>query len=118
MADHTHKAESATDNPITFDAAAAKFEYSNDEWALANLPKVRIASVMLQRNDVELADTIGQMAKAGIVPDMLDGMIATRDHLKAIVELIDVALARSFVVLDRLGNSPDCPPPDQPMSVQ
>lgn len=113
MADHTHKADSAHGNPIKFEAIDAKFDYTNDDWAIANLPKVRIATLLLQRDDAALTDTIGKMAKSGIVPEMLEGMCDTRDHLKAIVELLDVALARSFTILDRLGYSPDLPPPDQ-----
>lgn len=118
MADHSLGGTGITDNTMTFSAIDAKFERTNEEWALANLPKVRIASCLLQRNDVELTETISQMVNGGIVPDMLDGMVATRDHLKALVEMINVALTRSFVVLDRLGFSPDCPPPDQEIVLQ
>ena len=118
MDDQVIEGGTVTDNTVKFDAIDARFEYGNEEWALANLPKIRIASHMLQRNDIELADSISKMVTGGIVPDTLDGLIATRDHMKALAEMIDVALTRSFVVLDRLGFSPDCPPPDKEIVLQ
>lgn len=95
---------------MTFPAVDAEFSWGNDEWALAHLPKVRIASLLLQRDDTALAATIGEMAKAGIVPEMLDGICVTKDHIEALVKMLDAALTRSFVVLERLGYSPDFPP--------
>lgn len=120
MADHTLHPESGstTDDAMssaefaamTFPAVETEFNWSNDEWALAHLPKVRIASLLLQRDDVGLADTIGKMTKAGIVPEMLDGLCVTKDHLEALVKLLETAITRSFVVLERAGFSPDFPP--------
>lgn len=101
------------DNPITFDAVDIKFEHSNEQWALAHLPQVRIASILVNKNERDITETIDRMAKQGIAPELLDGLIDTRDHLKAIVEFIDVALARSFYALDRLGYTPDDPPTDE-----
>jgi len=118
MADNTHTAESAFDNPITFEGIELPFNHTNDEWALANLTWVRAASLLVRDDDRELTGKMDSMARAGLVPELLDNIAGTKDHLAAIVKLLDMALTRSFVALERLGYSPDCPPPEQPMSLQ
>jgi hypothetical protein len=111
MADDTHKAESASGNALTFEGLDLPFNHTNEDWALANLVKVRMASLMLRDNDTQLTRKMDEMARAGIVPEMLDGLVDTKEHLEALVKLIDTALARAFVCLERLGYSPDLPPP-------
>ena len=95
---------------MQFPAVDVQFDWSNERWALAHLPHVRIATLMLQRDDVELTETIDGLVKAGCVSEMLDGFCDTKDHVKAIVELLDAALTRSFIALERLGFTPDAPP--------
>jgi hypothetical protein len=118
MADDILRAESDSDNPITFEGIELPFEYGNDEWALANLPWVRAASLLMKYDDRALTTKMGEMALGGIAPDLLDNIARTKAHLEAIVKLLDTVLTRSFVSLERLGYSPDCPPPDQPMALQ
>lgn len=114
MADRS-RAASAADNDIRFSAIDVRFEWTNDAWGLAHLPNVRVASLLLQRDDVALEETVGSMVKAGLMPDTLEGMSTTKEHLEALVELLRAALTRSFVVLERLGYSPDLPPPEHPV---
>lgn len=95
---------------IQFPAIDIPFDWSNAQWARTNLPHVRIAAMLLRRDDVRLTETIGRMVEAGIVNEMLDGFCETKDHLKAVVSLLDAALTRSFIALERLGFTPDAPP--------
>ena len=97
---------------LHFEAVAnARFDWTNDEWAIAHLPFVRIALSKLHRDDVGLQSLLTDLIKDGRVPDLLDDMIRTREHLKALAKMIDIAVTRSFLVLERLGYSPENPPP-------
>lgn len=78
---------------MTFPALAVRFDWTNETWARTNLPHVRIATMLVQRDDIQLTETISRMTETGIVNEMLDA-----------------ALLRSFVALERLGFSPDAPP--------
>lgn len=97
---------------MTFPALDARFDWTNAEWARSNLPHVRIATLLVRRDDVQLTEMVGRMVKAGVVNEMLDGFCDTKDHLQAIVQLLDAALVRTFVALERLGFTPDAPPDD------
>lgn len=97
---------------MTFPAIAIPFDWTNAQWARQNLTHVRIAVRLLGRNDVELTETISRIVEAGAVNEMLDHLCDTKDHLKAVVALLDAALARSFIALERLGFTPDAPPAD------
>src|SRR6266571_8629569 len=90
-----------------FKAIKAKFNWTNDEWASTWLPLVRMAAVQVAVNDVELQDYMREVVKTGEVPNMLEGWSKLKQHLAALVELTDCALTRSFVVLERLGYSPE-----------
>jgi hypothetical protein len=112
MSDQSRKAKCVSDRDITFEGVDAKFEWTNEAWGLAHLPNVRIASLLLQRDDYALEETWASMGNAGLVPDVLERLCTTREHLEALVDLLRTALARSTVVLERLGYLPDLPPPD------
>ena len=100
---------------VTFKAVDSPFNWTNEEWGLHWLPHVRVASLQLQRDDKELQNLMQEMVRKGIVPDVLEDLAETKEHLQALVELLDTALTRSFLVLERLGFSPDEPPPDKPV---
>jgi len=116
MDDRSRSAKCVSHDQIRFDGVEAKFEWTNKEWGLAHLPNVRIASLLLQRDDEALTDTVASMVRAGVAPDMLEGLSTTKEHLEALVDLLRAALTRSFVVLERLGYSPDLPPPEHPVN--
>jgi len=37
------------------------------------------------------------------MPDLLDGWINTKNHLGALIEMLDAMVNRSFLLLERLG---------------
>ena len=106
-----------TDPSLTFEGVDVPFNYTNDEWALSNLPWVRAASLMMKYDDRDLTAKMGEIARGGAAPDLLDHISQTKSHLEAIVELLNTVLARSFVALERLGYSPDSPPPEHVQSL-
>ncbi len=65
---------------------------------------------MLAKDDKDLQELIDEIARGGAAPDMLESMSVTRDHLKALTEMLDITLTRSFLVLERLGYDPENPP--------
>jgi hypothetical protein len=100
---------------MTFPAVKVSFEHTNDDWALAHLPRVRLATLILQRDDMVLEKLMAGFVKDGLVPEMLEGLCKTKEHLKFLVEFCDVALARSFCVLERLGYDPETELPETKM---
>jgi hypothetical protein len=44
-----------------------------------------------------------EIVTAGEAPNILEGLTRTKKHLEALEKLIDAALARSFLILERLG---------------
>src|SRR5438105_14807043 len=87
-------------NAMTFEPLNIKFDLSNDEWVEANLPQIRIA---LNSDDKELQEKMVRLVRAGTVPEMLEMWCKTKKRLQALAKLCDIALHRSFMVLERLG---------------
>lgn len=96
---------------VKFEAIDISFDWTNEDWALSHLPTVRIASRMLAKDNTELQEAMEKIINSGCAPDTLERMSVTRDHLMSLAEMLDKALTRSFLVLDRLGYGPDNPPP-------
>jgi hypothetical protein len=49
-----------------------------------------------------------------MVPNMLEGWSATKHHFESLLKVLDTALSRSILVLERLGYRPgDNPLPDR-----
>jgi hypothetical protein len=97
---------------MKFKPIGALFDWDNETWALTFLPRIRLASAILNNDERSLEEIMADCAKGGLAPDMLEGWCETKKHLKLLVETCDIALARSFLVLERLGYGPDNPPPD------
>jgi hypothetical protein len=108
-------ATQAERDAMTFAGMEIEFDWTNDDWALAHLPHVRIATLILQRDHVALKEMMEGIAKEGLAPDMLENLTTTKHHLAALAEILDKALLRSFLVMERLGYSPDNSPPERPM---
>jgi len=104
-------AKQAERDAITFEAVPAQFNWTNEDWGLTFLPRVRMATVALQRDPAGLSDLLSNLNREGLTPDMLDGWCETKAHLEALVKTIDTALVCSYLVLERLGYSPDNLPP-------
>ena len=97
---------------MTFPALDVAFDWSNEAWALTFAPPIRMAMFALQKDDKELERAIAALIRRGVVPGMLDGWGDAKQHFKDLAKLLDTALSRSFVVLERLGYDPENPPPD------
>jgi len=96
---------------LTFTGQDIKFDWSNEDWGLAHLSNVRMATLALQKNHLELQQLWTEIVEDGLAPDLLERWCETKHHLNALVTIIDNALTRSFLVLERLGYSPENPPP-------
>jgi hypothetical protein len=111
-------AEAATQeqrNAMRFEKIKLHFDWTNEDWAAAWLPWVRLAAAQVELDDVKLERLMAGLVKDGEAPNLLEGWSRLKAHLQAVVKLSDVALDRSFLVLERLGYSPDNLPPDQPV---
>ena len=90
----------------TFPAIDAVFDWKNDEWALAFLPTVRLATLTVKRDDKALEQVYREMIEAdkdGEVERLLEGFLDVAEHLDGIVDLLTCAMERSSIVLKRLG---------------
>ena len=98
---------------MTFKGKKVKFDWTNEDWAAAFLPSVRLAVISLEKDEKELEEAIGKIMRDGIVPDLLDGLTNTKEHLEALASMIGTVLHRHFIVLERLGYDLDNnKPPD------
>jgi hypothetical protein len=77
------------------------------------LPWVRVAAVVLNGDEPVLRDLIKSFVADGEMQNILEGFTRTKMHLDVPYKLLDAALGRSFLMLERLGYSPDNLPPDK-----
>lgn len=103
MAEMTNNPVETQCNTVAFNAIDMPFDWTNEDWALAHLPWVRVAAVILRKDRSELAGVVSRMVQDGIAPDILESLASTKIHLEMLVDLLDTALARQFTVLDQLG---------------
>ena len=94
---------------VKFEAIDLTFDWTNKDWARNHLVPVRMASRVLAMDSTELQEAMDKLVKCDAAPEMLESMCDTSDHLKALAEMLDKALTRSFLVLERLGYDPDKP---------
>ena len=66
-----------------------------------------------QKDDRELGKAVGGLAERGLMTDLIQEWILTRDHFKDLTTLCDTAVWRSTRVMQQLGYSSDEPPPEQ-----
>jgi hypothetical protein len=97
-----------TFEPLTIDWKNA----FSAEWPGFHLVHMRLGAALLDQNHKELQEAFKSLADQGMLPDLLDRLCETKDHLAAVVEMMESTLTRSFLVLERLGYSPENPPPD------
>ena len=105
-------ATQAERDAIAFKPIPVDLQWSDDEWERANLVTVRVAAKLVNYTSEGLQVVLSELAPTGHLPETLDGMIGTKEHLADMIRLLETAIARSFLVLERLGFSPDNPPPD------
>lgn len=95
---------------LAFTPMHVKFP-DNQRWASNNLPIIRVALKLASFDRAQIDESLSTMLSAdGVLPDLLDSLTRTKDHLQGIVELMECALTRSFVALEGLGYSPENPP--------
>src|SRR5438046_8518707 len=51
---------------MTFKGKKVKFDWTNEDWAAAFLPSVRLAVVSLEKDEKELEEAIGKLMRDGI----------------------------------------------------
>jgi hypothetical protein len=88
---------------LTFRAQKSAFEWSNAEWSRTFLPQIRIASLTIQRDDKELEKVMAGLIESGKITEILEAWLDTTEHLEGITELLNCAMARSSMVLKRMG---------------
>jgi hypothetical protein len=99
-------------NAIAFGAMDVEFNWSNEEWALTFLPRIRMAALYVNGDRTKCAEIMAGVVQDGLAPDMLDGWCKTKAHLQELFEICEIALKRGFLVLEQLGYGPNNPPPD------
>ena len=62
---------------IAFKALKAKFDWTNDDWVMTFLPRIRMAVLFLQRDREGCEDLMGKIVKEGLAPDMMEGWCGT-----------------------------------------
>ena len=78
-----------------------------DDFANNNYAQLRFAFEACQLDDKALEDRFAIAAPQGILPTLLESWCEQKAVLQTYIKLLDAALARSFVVLDRLGYTPE-----------
>jgi hypothetical protein len=98
---------------MTVSAQEFEFIWANREWSERFLEYVRLAVVIVNKDDTELEKAVAGLAKRGLMADLLEEWILSRDHFKALATLCDTAVCRSSRVVEQLEYSSDEPPPER-----
>jgi hypothetical protein len=95
--------------------SAQEFEFiwTNRDWSERFLEYVRLAALIVKKDDRELGKAVGGLAERGLMTDLIQEWILARDHFKDLTTLCDTAVRRSTRVMQQLGYSSDEPPPEQ-----
>jgi hypothetical protein len=105
-------ATQAERDALQFAAINAEFDWTNEHWSETWLPWVRLAAVHVGGDQDRLQEAMREIVADGRAPNLLEGLTRTKKHLEGLEKLIGIALTRSFLILERLGYSPDNQPPD------
>jgi hypothetical protein len=98
-------------NALTFPGIPNVFDWGNEEWGLRWLLWVRLAVLMVRDDDVETTKRMAEIVESGLAGGLLDQLSATSEHLAKLQTVLDQARTRSYLALERLGYTPDNPPP-------
>jgi hypothetical protein len=100
-----HNVIDASDRFALFRAIPGiQFDWANDEWAATHAPALRIASLILARNDRELQRMLRAVDETGEMEALLELLMQTHAHIAALDKMLTAALARSAAVLERMGH--------------
>ena len=85
--------------------SAQEFEFiwTNRDWSERFLEYVRLAALIVKKDDRELGKAVGGLAERGLMTDLIQEWILTRDHFKDLTTLCDTAVWRSTQVMQQLG---------------
>lgn len=92
----------AKQKTVKFPALYAEFDWENAEWARNFLPQIRIASLIVRRDDKALEKIMDSYIENGTVTELLEAWCDTAEHLESIAGLLNCAMARSSAVLKRM----------------
>lgn len=109
-------ATQAERDAVRFAAIKAEFDWTNEEWAETWLPWIRMAAVHVHSDDELMKEGMRSLVAEGQAPNILEGFTRAKKHLEALEALLEAALSRSFLTLERLGYSPDNLPPDSKLN--
>jgi hypothetical protein len=104
-------ATQAERDAITFEGIPIKLKWTNKEWSSAHLTHLRLASLMLQDDHVAMQKRMGALVETGLAPTLLESLCRTKEQFLHSAKVLNVAITRSFLTLERLGYGPDNPPP-------
>jgi hypothetical protein len=81
-----------------------EFDWSADEWVGTHMPALRIAAATLRRNDRELQRTLREVEEVGELEALMEMLDQTQRHIAALDKMLAAAVARSIIVLERMGH--------------
>ena len=114
MTKKLRRAETAAERKAMAGSAQEfEFIWRNRDWTERFLEYVRLAALIANKNDRELGKAVGGLAKRGLMADLIQEWILTRDHFKVLATLCDTAVCRSSRVMQQLGYSSGEPPPEK-----
>jgi hypothetical protein len=111
MQNTAETAPPAEEDTKAVDAANGSFDAG--KWSTC-LTAVRLATLLLRRDDQEFEEVFSEIVAKSDAPDVLDAWCTAQEDLRDMIELLDTVLKRSFSVLERQGYSPDHLPPGRP----
>ena len=78
------RAEKAAEREaMTVSAQEFEFMWTNRDWSERFLEYVRLAVVIVNKNDRELGRAVGGLAKRGLMADLIKEWILTKEYFKA-----------------------------------
>ena len=76
--------------------SAQEFEFiwTNRDWSERFLEYVRLAALIVKKDDRELGKAVGGLAERGLMADLIQEWILTRGHFKVLATVCDPAVCR------------------------
>jgi hypothetical protein len=103
---------------IRFVAIKSDFDWSNEDWAKTWLPWIRLSLAILHLEDEQRRNSSLEAVRAGVMPQLLEGLVRAKEHLGGVHNAVEAAFHRCLLDTERLGYTRENPPPKTPISVQ
>ena len=104
-------ATQAERDAIAFEPIPVTFYRTSEDWAMT-YHWLRFAAHMVAKTPEQLLEDCDKLAKRGYATKLLNDMCSLKEEMAAMAELLEAASSRCFLMFERLGYSPDDPPPD------